>query len=154
MNQEVNYAGGILTNNLDYTKLFLGNNRYISATYTNGTGAPITLNEGQVLGRIFATGKVTPLIAASTNGSQLPLGVLRSSYTVAAAASVTVQVCISGDVASELLLFNASETASTVVLFNSSSAAATTTQAGQIGDLIYNRGIFIITNSENTLFDN
>ena len=93
----------------DLSKIFLWNNRYDKATYTNSTGSEVTLAPGTVMGKVGATNKLLPLVAAATDGSQFPVGVLAKGATVANGASVDLEYCIGGDVAAEKLIFNAAE---------------------------------------------
>lgn len=99
----------------DFAKLFIWDNRYAKATYTNPTGSEVVLVPGTLLGKITASGKLLPLVAAAGDGSNIPVGVLAQGATVAIAASVDLFYCTQGDVAAGLLIFNAAETLDTVV---------------------------------------
>jgi hypothetical protein len=101
--------------NTERSKIFIWNNRYDSADYTNGGGSPVTLAAGTLLGRISATGKVIPLASAAADGSQFPLGILADDYTVAAGATVKVYYGMAGDVAEEKVILAGSDTLETVV---------------------------------------
>ncbi len=94
--------------NSDTAKLFVWNNRFDTAEYTNGTGSEVTLAAGTVLGRISASGKVTPFQSDASDGSQTPIAVLASDYTVANGATVDVTFCKAGDVAEGQLVFTKS----------------------------------------------
>jgi len=121
---------GVLQNNWTTQQLFIGGNLlYKTGTYTNSGGSPVTLAMGTLVGQVLATGKILPLVAAATDGSQYPRGVLQQSYTVAAGASVTVSYCFSGMVNQNMLILNGSETLDTTV-------ASATTGGGSIGALI------------------
>lgn len=133
-----------LNTNYDFSKLFLWNNRYESVSYTNGGGSTVTIEAGTLFGRINASGKVQPLVAAASDGSQFPAGILAQQIVVPAGATINVSMCVSGDVAEELILFNAAETFSTVV-------------SGQtLRQLIASNtvGIKLVSAVENTAFDN
>jgi hypothetical protein len=101
--------------NTDLSKIFIWNNRYSKATYTNSTYAPLTLAAGTVMGRISANQQIIPLKSAATDGSQTPVGILANDITVADGASAEVAFCVSGDVAEEKLIFQGSDTLNTVV---------------------------------------
>lgn len=151
------YSGGILTTNFDYAKLFLGNNRWIQADYTNGSGSDVTIANGTLMGRIFATGKVTKHVSSATNGSQIPLGFVstgETSMVVADGVTVTLNICVSGQINVAGITLGGSDTVATVILFNSSVPAATTTQAGRIDDLLVKQGFELMTIAQNSLYDN
>jgi hypothetical protein len=99
----------------DISKTFLWNNRFEAAQYTNGGGAPVTLAEGTLLGRISGTGKVLPLASAAVDGSALPVGLLNEDKTIAAGATIDLYMCVQGDVASEKIIFQGADTIDTVV---------------------------------------
>jgi len=149
------YLNGLLTTQFDYTKTFIWNGRFRTASYTNSTGGTVTLASGTVLGRIFATGLVVPMVSTATNGSQIPIGILRGSHVVLNGASATLTYCYSGDVDPAALTFsNGTDTFATVILFNSSVPAATTTQYGTIEDILVGKGINPVAGVENTIADN
>lgn len=101
--------------NYDTTKIFLWDNRYENANYTNSTYDPITLDAGTLMGRISATGAIVPLTSGASNGSQFPYGILNQTRTIAAGATVSLAVCVGGDVAKEKVIFQGSDTFATVV---------------------------------------
>ncbi len=149
------YLNGLLTTQFDYTKTFIWNGRFRTATYTNSTGSTVTLSTGTVLGRIFASSLVVPMVSTATNGSQIPMGILRGSHVVPNGASVTVTYCYSGDVDPAALIFsNGTDLLSTIILFNSSVPAATTTQYGTIEDILVGKNINPVAGTENTHPDN
>jgi len=148
------YSGGILTTQFDMSKLFIWNNRYETATYTNPSGSAATLTSGTLMGRVIATNKILPQVSTATDGSQVPIGILKDTVTVAGSATVTLTICVSGDVASEQIIFGGSDLMTTPILFNSSVPAATTTQYGTIYDILVRSGIRPITSTDNTIADN
>lgn len=97
-------TGSQMTVNYDVSKMFIFDNRYTTAVYTNGTGAPITTVAGTVMGRIAATGKIIPMLAAASDGSAIPVGILVKDYTVAAGATVNMGICIAGDVTEDMII--------------------------------------------------
>jgi len=102
--------------NSDVTKIFLGKNRSKTGTYTNSTGATVTLLAGTVLARIASTNKLIPLDSSLTNGGQFPVGVLMHDVTVLNAASADLTFCVAGDVAVEqLILLGYGDSINTVV---------------------------------------
>lgn len=148
------YSGGLLTTNYDNSNLFLANNRFQTATYTNGTGSSVTLAEGTLMGRVFSNNKVLPQVSTAVDGSQMPIGVLKGSYTVANGASVTVTFCYSGDVTSDMLTLGGSDTLATVIVMPDNAGTPNTTKMATIGDALRWHGINPISRSENTLYDN
>ena len=105
--------------NTDTSKLFLGENHYDSATYTNSSYDEVTLVAGTLMGRIATPGgansHVVPLESGATNGSQYPVGILADDYVVAAGDSISVAYCVEGEVASELVILQGSDTLPTVI---------------------------------------
>lgn len=152
MGATTTYSGGVLKTVFDYDKLFIGNNRYITATFTNGTGAAIELSMGRLMGRIYSTALVTTQVSSATNGSQVPLGVLADDYIVAAGTSETVSICVGGDVSNELLIFGGSDTLTTAITLTDSGSQ--TVGIGIISDILVRGGFNIISNIQNTQADN
>lgn len=130
--------------NFDTSKLFLNENKFITATYTNSTGSSVDLVPGQLFGRIAATGLLLPLESAATDGSQYPLGLNAKAVTVANGASATLTICVSGEVASELIVFDGSDDFDTDV------------EDKTLGDRIMSDtlGLFPIASTEITGYDN
>jgi hypothetical protein len=103
-------------NKYDVTKIFVFNNRYETAEYTNPTGGDVELAKGTVMGRVANTNKVLPLESTANDGSQFPIGVLADNYSVDYTESATVTICIAGDVVESKLIFeNGTDTVDTVV---------------------------------------
>ena len=127
-----------LITNFDTRKLFIGDNRYKTADYTNSSGSTVTLTKGMLLGRIFASNKVKPHAASATDGSEYPVGILSGDYSVADGATVTVTFCCGGDVAKELVTLGGSDTFATVVTRTYTDSASNTVAIahGTIEDLI------------------
>lgn len=134
----------MLITNFDVSKIFIWNNRYNKATYTNSTGSSVTLVKGTLLGRITSSGKVVPHTSAATDGSQNPLGILADDYTVANGASVDVTYCDGGDVAKDKVILGSGDTMTTAV-----------GTLGTIADLIgRNTTIKLVDSTELTGYDN
>ena len=144
------YAGGILQTNFDYSKIFIWDNRYTTATYTD-SGSGSTLVAGTIMGRVTASGKVKPCLSNATDGSQIPRFVLANNYTVTAAASQTVTLCFYGGVAGPTLTFSSSpaDSVTTQVYLNDG-----TTPIGAFGDVLAANGIFIEGGVDNTYYNN
>jgi hypothetical protein len=142
----------MLTTNFDTSKIFIGNNRYITGTYTNGGGSTATLTAGQLIGRIASSGKLAVHDSTATDGSQVPIGVLAESYSVAAAASETLRICVWGDVAENKLDLSGSDALTTVISLTDS--ATNTVKVGTIGDILRSSGIFPVASTELTAEDN
>lgn len=104
-----------LITNLGGKKLLLGENTTQTGTYTNGTGALVTLAEGTVMGRISASGKLTPFTSGASDGSQYVVGVLIDAYTVDDTASAVVTICDGGEVNENAIVLSDSDTLETVV---------------------------------------
>lgn len=99
----------------DLTKIFIYNNRYASATYTNSSYADVVLVAGTLMGRIGTSQQIVPLVSTAVDGSQIPVGILAEDATVSAGAQVTLTFCNAGDVAEEKVVLGGSDTLSTLV---------------------------------------
>lgn len=142
----------------DTRKVFVWNNRYNTGLFDepNGSGA-FTLSEGQVIGRIASSGKLKICVSTATDGSQIPIGVVKGSYTMAESATdVAVTFCIAGDVDQTKLLFSGSETLATVVTIVNDPAGTpnATSNTRIMRDLIQSIGIHLVAGDELTEFDN
>jgi hypothetical protein len=142
-------------NNYDTTKLFLGRNKYKTATYTNNTGDTVTLSAGRLMGRIISSAKVAPQTGTATDGSEIPRFVLADTYTVANGASQTVTLCYAGMVASGELIFNGSDSLTTPLDEYMTSPTTDYDRIGILEDLlIANSHIELIAGTELTANDN
>lgn len=115
MSQSTTYSGGMLITNNEHKKLFVGENSFLDADYTNGTGDDVVLLKGTVMGRIHASNKVTPMTSAATDGSQFPIGILADDYSVADGATKSVRFCTGGKVDRGLVILTGADTFATVV---------------------------------------
>ncbi len=113
--EEVESTGNKRVTNYNTEKLFIWENTFVSATYTNSTGSEVTLEEGTVMGRIATTGLVVPLEFDASDGSQFPIGILNGTYTVANGGSITVSICDSGEVNENLLVLEYGTTLNSVI---------------------------------------
>lgn len=137
------------TTNFDITQIFLGDNFYIDATYTNSSGSSKTIAPGTLLGRILATNKVLPNLSSATDGSEFPMGIAadNASVVVADGDSVTLNVCIKGMVNKTALTLGSGDTWSTVI-------RTVSTGGKTIEDaLIANTGIQLMASTDVTITD-
>lgn len=131
----------------DTSKIFLGNILDKTYEHTNGSGGELTYLAGTLIGRAHATGKVTPLIAAATDGSQVPFGILMHDLTVANGATANMTVAVSGEVAQDKVLFNAAETLATTSLNGTGNVMRLDQRIAMIG-------IYLVASTELTGLDN
>jgi hypothetical protein len=108
-------TGSELFATYDLSKIFLFNNEFEDAPVGNATGSAITYLPGTVMGRISATGLIIPAASAANDGSQFPIGILNRGIVLQPSDSRTVSICISGEVAGEMLILAGSDTLDTVV---------------------------------------
>lgn len=130
-------------NDYDFSKIFLGENRYASVEFT-ASGADLELTAGMLIGKISATQKGKVLASASTDGSQFPFGIIPQDITVLDGETKVISVCIAGNVAQEKIVLAGSDTLATPVSLRS------------IGDRIMSDtlGIKLVKTTENSGFDN
>jgi hypothetical protein len=98
--------------NTEFRKIFIWNNRFEPAEYTNEGTELVTLESGTLLGR-DDSGKVVPLSSAATDGSQFPVGILNEEKEVEAGATVNLFMCVSGDVDAEGIVLQGTDTLNT-----------------------------------------
>lgn len=103
-------------NNYDTSKIFVRDNEFQTATYTNPESDDVTLLKGTVMGRISASNKILPLESNASDGSQFPIGILADDYVVDYTESATLTFCKAGDVVQSKIIFaNGTDTVATVV---------------------------------------
>lgn len=147
-------ANNLLINNYSTRNIFVWNNRFTTATYTNGTGSEVSLLAGMLIGRIASSGLVKQCVSTATDGSQVPIGILTQDYTVANGDSVTVNFCIQGDVDSGMLVFGGSPADTLASVVSLVDSATNTVKVGTLGDILNGKGIIPVATSENTYQDN
>lgn len=131
----------------DYGKIFIWNPRYRNLTYTNSTGSTVNLAAGTLMGTILLTGLAKPQLSSSTDGSEMPRGVLGQNYTVGDGETIEVSICIAGDVNQSLITLGAGDTLTTPV-------RTVSTGGGTIGDLLLaNTGIILVPSTDQTYLD-
>jgi hypothetical protein len=104
--------------NYNTAKLFLFNNDFRrNESVSNAGGSEIVYKKGTIMGRVESTLKIIPLESDATDGSNVPVGVLATDYTIPAATlGMPVTICIGGEVEGDLLIFaKAGDTLDTVI---------------------------------------
>lgn len=143
-NEVVSNTGNFAIVNTDTSKIFIWKNRYDGGTYTNEGYDDETLLAGTLMGRISATQKLAKHNSSNADGSQYPVGVLASDYTVEAGQNKEIQICVSGDVAEEMVLLHTGDTMDTVI-----SGRSIRDRIG--ADTV---GVNLVSSTEMTAYDN
>jgi len=123
--------------------VFIGSNTFENVEYT-APGGTINLTDGQLMGKVAATGKLLELKSGATDGSQIPYGVLVGNQEILSGETPTFSICVSGDVAIDKVVFDGSDDMDTVVDVRS-------LQDRILGDTL---GIKLIASTEMTKSDN
>ena len=143
----------MLTQQYNYSVLFPWNPRSQQAweAIANTTSSDVTIQMGTILGRIDATGLLTPMQSTATDGSQKPFGVLMQTTVIPALSTGTnVTVLIQGDVVANGLIFaRTGDSLTTNITYTTSGDII-----GTIGDILTAKGLLPIPSAENTFFDN
>jgi len=150
VNQVLNNGQQTITN-YNTAKLFIGGNRYVTKNVANATGSTLVLTEGMVMGVVNSTGKAAIAKSGSTDGSQVPRGILHTSISIANGSNADVKICVSGDVNKSLVKLDGSDTFATQITIVADAGTAT---MGRIEDLITGLGINLVPTTENTAVDN
>ena len=87
-------TGNFLIAQYDRSVVFIGDNTFESGEYT-APGAQVILADGQLMGKVAATGKLLELKSAAVDGSQIPYGVLVGDHTIEIAETPTFSICVS-----------------------------------------------------------
>lgn len=114
-NDQVLNTGQQAITNYDVSKIFLWNNRYENGEFTNSLYDDVTLRAGRLMGRVASSGKLKEHNSSATDGSQFPIGILANDHLVEAGDTVTVSICIAGDVAEEKVILYGSDTMATPI---------------------------------------
>lgn len=130
--------------NYDVSKIFVWNNRYADANFTNSTYAPIQLYAGMLMGRIATTQKIVPLDSTATDGSQYPVGILHEDALVEEGETVSLSFCTEGDVVKDKVILHGTDTLATLI-----SGRSILDRIGS--DTV---GVNLINSTEQTGFDN
>jgi len=123
--------------------IFIGSNSFESVEYT-APGAQVVLADGQLMGKVAATGKLLELKSGASDGSEIPYGVLVGDHTIESGETPTFSVAVSGKVDKDLVVLDGSDTMATLVDGRS-------LEDRILGDTL---GIKLITSTENTIADN
>ena len=152
----VNNTGNQAQFDYDISKIFIFKNRYVAATFINLSGGTLSYAPGTLVGRVAASNKITKCDSAATDGSQIPIGVLKSTITALVDdGEVAVNFCNSGDVVEDKLVFTGAETLATVVTVKGGAGLdVANTNVRTLGDMLRSLGINIIESTENNVFDN
>lgn len=114
---EVTKTGNQLNTSYDVSKIALGDNEFISGSFTAAASEDIA--EGTVFGRISATGYFKKCDKDSTDGSQYPVGIfyngIGGSKTVVSGTTYTITLINKGKVNSGMLVFASGESLDSVV---------------------------------------
>ena len=125
------------------SQIFLWNRRSVKvALLNNSSYNAVQYREGQVMGRISATGKVIPLRSWATDGSQNPCGILIGTTLIDAGEEAEVFLCDDGDISSSRLIFQGPDTLNTPV------------GGIQLRDQLKRLGVKVIDSVEMTGYDN
>ena len=114
-NTEVENTGQQAHFQMDLGKVFIGDNRYAKANFTNDTYDSITIPIGRLMGRVSATQEIVPHDKDATDGSQFPVGVLAAEYIIEEGDTRELTFCTSGDVAEEKVVLATGDTFASVI---------------------------------------
>tara|TARA_R110002167_G_scaffold24774_7_gene86678 strand:- start:1603 stop:2043 length:441 start_codon:yes stop_codon:yes gene_type:complete len=98
----------------DRSVVFIGDNTFENVEY-KAPAAQVVLLDGQLMGKVAATGKLLELKSAAVDGSAIPYGILVGDHTIEIGETPTFSVCVSGDVATDKVVFDGADTMATVV---------------------------------------
>lgn len=116
MATEISKTTNTLHTDYDVSKIFVFSNRYEGGTLLNATAGTLSYAPGTLLGRVTASGKLVPVASAAVDGSQFPVGVLKTSVVdLAAAGEATVNICIAGDVVESKVILDGADTMDTII---------------------------------------
>jgi len=102
--------------NYNTEKIFIRDNETRRGeNYTNPVASETVLAAGTIMGRVTASGKLLPLASGAVDGSNIPVGVLSTEYTVPASANDLLTICISGHVDADGLVFDGADTLDTMI---------------------------------------
>lgn len=140
----VNTASQLFINN-DSSQVFIGNTfTRRSESVTNSTYDDITIAVGTVMGRVTASSIMIPFKSDAVDGSQIPRGLMNNTVIIPAGEQVELPIVISGEVATNKLVFAKSGDAITTIVGS----------LGLVQDLLGAIGIKLVNTRENTQYDN
>lgn len=111
----VTTTGQQLSIRTDLSRIFVGHNRYEKGNFTNSTYDPIEFLQGELLGRVSATGLLKKFTAAANDGSQYPIGVVLETTTIDEGDTGEVYFCVSGDVVASKVILQGADTLDSTV---------------------------------------
>ena len=133
-----------MTNNYDYSKIFLFAPEYATGVISNAGPGDLAIPAGTLIGRIAANQKLTFCKSSAVDGSQFPVGVLAQDVIVPDAGSLEISIGVAGEVAEEKIIFDGADDFDTIVDLRS--------YRDRIGsDTV---GIKLVAATEMTKFDN
>ena len=98
--------------------LLRGNNEFSNGDVT-ASGSDVTITQGEVMGRISATGKLIPLAHGASDGSQYPAGLaylgINQTKTITDGTTKTIELVYQGRVDASLINFGTASTLDDVV---------------------------------------
>lgn len=142
---EVTSTTNTLHTNYDLSKFLLGFNSFTSGDVV-ASGSDVELKQGMIMGRVAATGNLTPLDASATDGSQYPVGMAIIDDTVADGNTKTITIVNKGRVDYDTVNFSTADTLESTV--------GPADNKRQIRDLIADLGIIMEESDELTEYDN
>jgi hypothetical protein len=104
-----------ITTNIDQSNIFVFNNRYETADYTNSTYDDVEILAGTLMGRVSATQEIVPLDSSASDGSQYPVGILAQDTTIEGGDTVSLTICVAGDVVEDKVILADGDTMATVI---------------------------------------
>lgn len=108
--------GQVGVQNYNIQQIFLGHNWDQDMTFVNGTGAPITVLMGTVMGTVFTGGYTATCQSGNSDGSERARGICRETTIIPANSNGVVNVVYSGEVNANALIFaNGTDTLTTTV---------------------------------------
>jgi len=120
---------GLLITNYNTAQFLLGGEQFFKdMSYNNATGSPVTLPQGTLMGKVFATGYIIPNVSTAVDGSEQPIGFIAENTTIPANTIQTIQVLVAGDINQNLVILGGSDTFDTTV--------GTEATGGSIADMI------------------
>ena len=130
-------TNNMLSTEYDLSKFLLGDNEFISGT----AGASVTLLEGEVMGRISASGLLIPCVHGVSDGSQYPVGIVIQGKAVTSGVT-------------EITLVNKGRIAEAKINFSTATSLTDVVSGRQIKDWLNDLGLIVSSATELTAFDN
>lgn len=146
---EINKTSNQLHTDIDVSKIFVFNNRFLKADLNNASGGVKSFLPGLVVSRVASSAKVVPFDGTAVNGAQIPIGILKTEVIdLADTEDSSVNICYSGDVVESKLILEAGDLDSVVTI------GTGTENTRIVRDMIQSLGIKLVASAELTDFDN